>query len=288
MAYSYSQPKSLQGTRGYTLVELVVVMVLLGIVAIFSFSYIAFGARIYQDTTGREQLVSQTRFAVTRLSQEIRNAMPRSLRVSDTDNHRCIEFMPIVSSSNYVQIPRPGPSSTDDFIGILPVRSSELLGNYLLVYATNPNFIYGTNNIRRKTIDTVVENSPESGLVTLDYADSPRFFPTNSPARRFYVTSNPVSWCYNETSGELERYSDYGLFGTQRSQAQLFSNGLANREVMAVGLANDINDIEQLPFRVFEATLQRSSLVQFDWRFQRSGSNEPLQILHEVHVPNVP
>ena len=36
------------------------------------------------------------------------------------------------------------------FIGILPVRSSELLGNYLLVYATNPNFIYGTNNIRRK------------------------------------------------------------------------------------------------------------------------------------------
>ena len=67
MAYSYSQPKSLQGTRGYTLVELVVVMVLLGIVAIFSFSYIAFWGAYLPRYHRREQLVSQTRFAVTRL-----------------------------------------------------------------------------------------------------------------------------------------------------------------------------------------------------------------------------
>lgn len=286
MRYPSNRLIAPQPVRGYTLIELVVVMVLLGIVAVFSFQYIGFGAQIYQDTTGREQLVSQTRFAVERLNRELRNALPRSIRVSADDQQRCIEFMPIVTSSNYLQMPRPGPSANDDFIAVEPIRANQLIGNYLFVYATNANFIYGDNDLRRKIITAVTPNASE-GTTVIDFTGNPSFFPTNSPARRFYVASAPVSWCYNESLGQLERFTNYGLLATQPSHTSLLGDSAA-REVMAVAIRNDLNDNEEWPFRVFEATLQRSSLVQFDWRFRRTSTSEPLQILHEVHIPNVP
>ncbi|EGN74896.1 prepilin-type N-terminal cleavage/methylation domain-containing protein [Idiomarina sp. A28L] len=273
--------------RGYTLVELIIVMVLLGIVSTFIFTYINFGVRIYGDATGREQLVSQSRFAVERLTRELRNALPRSIRVQATDLQRCVEFVPIVTSSRYLQIAKPGPTSGSDFIAVMPHDTQALENQYLFVYATNINFIYGTQPLRRKTIDSVTENSPEDGLITFSYSNSPSFFPTDSPVRRFYVGGSPVSWCYNMANNTLERYQGYGLTPTQYTQAQLQASFASNREIMAVDIGNDLAN-DELPFRVFEATLRRNSLVQIDLRFRRSAANEPLQISHEVHIPNVP
>ncbi|RUO37595.1 hypothetical protein CWE13_06480 [Aliidiomarina shirensis] len=273
--------------NGYTLIELVIVIILLGITSTFIFSYIGFGARIYSDVAGREQLVSQSRFAVERLTRELRNALPRSIRVLPGDLQRCIEFVPILTSSSYVQIPKAGPTASDDFIGVLPQTTNTLAGEYLFVYATNANFIYGNTPLRRKTIDAVSNNVPEDGLITIDYSNTPSFFPTDSPASRYYVGGQPVSWCYNANTNALERYQGYGLGVSQLTQAALQSGFSGSREIMAVDMDNDLNN-DELPFRVFEATLQRSSLVQIDLRFRRSAENEPLQILHEVHVPNVP
>lgn len=278
---SYPRPQF-----GYTLVELITVIVLLGFVGVFTFRYLGFGAQIYSDTAGREQLISQSRFAVERLSIELRNALPRSIRVLESDNQRCIEFLPVITSSNYLQIPRAGLTASDDFIVVEPIRSEQLEGKYLFVYATSNQFIYGPSNLRRKEIDNVELDTPQPGLLTINYNTTPLFFPTESPARRYYVTSGPISWCYNEAQNRLERYSNYGLSQNQNTHAQLLSN--AAYEIMAVGLVNDTSQAEEWPFRVFEPTLQRNNLVQIDWRFQRGSSNEPLQILHEVHAPNVP
>lgn len=273
--------------HGYTLVELIIVMVLLGIVSTFIFAYINFGARIYSDTTGREQLISQSRFAVERLTRELRNSVPNSVRVAAGDSQRCVEFVPIITSSRYLQIPKPGPTANTDFIAVLPFASNVIEEQYLFVYATNENFIYGNQPLRRKTIDTVDENNPDDGLVTITYSDSPSFFPTDSPVRRFYIGGSPISWCYNRNENTLERYQGYGLEPSQYTQAQLQA-GFANAgEVMAVDISNNVLN-DELPFRVFDATLQRNSLVQIDLRFRRSAANEPLQILHEVHIPNVP
>jgi len=277
--------------KGFTLIELIIVIVLLGIVGTFSFNYLGFGAKIFSDSVGRDQLLNQSRFAVERLSRELSNALPRSVRVRSADAQRCIEFVPIISSSSYVQLPRPGPTASLPFVGVTPLLEpgKSIINQYLYVYATNKSHIYNPNSNRRKVIANSSQNLDNSGLSDISFSGSPTFI-TGSPALRFFITEQPVSWCLSD-DGELERFSTYGFFVTQPTRSSLVTSaGLGNAayEIMAQLLHNGLNESDQFPFRVFEATLQRNSLVQLDLRFGRANDSEPLRIQHEVFVPNVP
>ncbi|GAB3288612.1 PilW family protein [Pseudidiomarina andamanensis] len=274
--------------QGFTLVELVIVIVLLAITGLFVFNYLGFGAQIFRDTTERDQLVAQSRFAIARLSRELQGAVPRSIRVSITDAQRCIEFMPILASSVYLDIPRPGPTSSDPFIAIEPVANDNLVGGYLLVYATNTSYIYGNSVQRRKVISNITDTSPaQDNLVEINYATTPAFFGAESPARRYFIGGEPVSWCYDNTSNSIYRFAGYGLNSLQPSFSQLQISAASSAEIMAKYIYNDLNNNE-FPFYVFEATLQRNSLIKLDWRFSREADSEPLQFVHEVHIANVP
>src|SRR5690554_4422269 len=201
--------------KGFTLIELVIVIVLLGIVGTFSFQYLGLSAKIFSDTVGRDQLLNQSRFAVERLSRELRNALPRSVRVNSFDQQRCIEFVPIITSSSYVQIPRLGASAGNRFIAVTPVveHDQSILNQTLFVYATTAELIYG-NSPRRETIASIQANTDNSGLSEFTFTDTEASFPTGSPVRRFFITKQPVSWCVSNT-GTLERFEQYGFLTTQ-------------------------------------------------------------------------
>ena len=277
--------------QGFTLVELIVVVVLLGIIGAFSFQFIGLGAQIFTDTTSRDQLVNQSRFALHRLQSELRNSLPRSVRINLADYSRCIEFVPIVTSGQYLQLPRPGIGRDDAFIAVTPGRVTEtdLEGLFVSVFATNQAFIYGDDRTRRKQITNVTMDVPSSGLVSFGFdsglSDVPREFPTESPAQRFFITSAAVSWCVDNRQ-QLVRFAGYGDHAIQPALTRLRDEA-TEQQVMARGVANVLTE-EQAPFRSLAPTLQRSSLIQIDWRLRSERRGEPLNIFHEVHVPNVP
>ena len=175
------------GAKGFTLVELIIVIVLLGIVSIGTFAYLGFGAQIFSDVVGREQLSAQSRFAIERLNRELRNALPASPRVFGD----CLEFFPIDASSAYLEIPAPGNTDNNTVL-IAPAdfEGVDALGSYLFIAANNTAQVYGNDSTQRRTIDSV---SLDQGQWTLEFTDSASFV-RQSPARRYYISSGPVSW----------------------------------------------------------------------------------------------
>ena len=68
--------------NAFTLIELLLVMVIIGILAVSAFSFIGAGVSIYSQGAERQEAVAQARFLITRLSKELRHATPNSLRLS--------------------------------------------------------------------------------------------------------------------------------------------------------------------------------------------------------------
>ncbi|WP_258239835.1 PulJ/GspJ family protein [Pseudidiomarina homiensis] len=276
--------KSIQ--RGFTLVEIIIVVVLLAVLAIYSFSFLGIGSEIVAQVGSRTQLVAEQRFAVERLNREIRSAVPRSAR----SNGACLEFMPMLGSNVYLSLPRPGPGGSNPMVVVTPylsLNTGNLVGSYVLVYATEPSYIYSTDQTRRKTIAAIAVDTPQNGLSTLSLAGSPSEFFTDSPSRTFYFGANPVSWCVDESRNELVRFTNYGLSGTQPGLTTLQSSA-GSQQVMAGDVANTLS-AGQTPFVVLEPTLQRSNLVRLFFAFVSSeDQSATIDITHEVYIPNVP
>ena len=269
----------LHSQRGYTLVELIVVIVLLGVIGTFTFNYIGFGTRIYVDTVGRERIIGEGRFAVNRLTIELKNALPRSIRTFD--DGRCIEFLPTIASGQYVDIALPS-QPTNQFVAVIPMNSGAIAtGQHIFVFAENAAQVYAAGSGRRKTIGTPATSTTglEPGLVSFSFVETD-VFDTQSTGRRFYITENPVQWCYDSTSGDLTRRAGYDL-----SSAGTVALLASSQERMASDLANQAG---QVVFNVTPPTLNRNSLVMIDFRFTRPGTGEFLQLAHEVFLPNVP
>lgn len=266
--------------HGFTLIELVTVMVILGVLATSITTFIRFGTQSYTDAADREELISTARFVVERLNREVRNALPNSMRVISTTAKQCLEFIPIARSAVYLDIPvAPEPASKTitlaPFASVLVTNSSRIA-----IYALNSNDIYDTTNGVIADFESLVPDYEKSDLsdssapVVLTLNTSAQFR-ADSPTSRLYFIENPVAYCLE--SGNLYRYNNY-----QHSlvdSTPIHSNN--NRSLMAEYLSDTV-----LPFRVVNATLQRNSLVQIQFTFFKNL--ETIVFNNEIQVPNVP
>lgn len=92
--------RMLQRTGGFTLVELVMTIVLLGIISAVLAPVITTSVTAYTDTRSRNELIARGRIALGRLAREIHQAVPNSLRVLAGNN--TIEFVTASAGGRYV------------------------------------------------------------------------------------------------------------------------------------------------------------------------------------------
>lgn len=256
-------------SRGFTLVELVMVIIVLGIVGTATSRYLVFGSEIYVDAKARQEAVGSVRFAVERMRRDIHNAVPNSLRVS-ADN-RCMELVPMVDSGSYQQLPRT--ASEKSLTAVVMSGTQSISGDRLWIYAEDAADIYVSTEDRSTMIDSV--SSLGDDRYQYAFTTAPEFT-EDSPSRRFYTGRAPISYCVSGNG--LFRHSGYAWSQAQPSPP---SNGI----LIAEGVVNNMGS--QPVFSYSGTAASRYAQLLLDLRVQ-TQSGESLEVYHAFHVANVP
>lgn len=269
-------------TRGFTLVELVTVMVLLGIAVVGLSTLLGNMSGIYLQSAQREQLLGQSRFVLERLNRELRDAVPNSLRVSNSGSWSCLEFVPFSAVVRYRTIAiQPDTLMTMDVVN-LDATFTAAAGQWLLVYPTSPADIYAVSSQKIQLHNTPLLNDGDNKTTTYRLQFSQTFgFGTASPATRAYLLNSPVSFC--ALGNEIRRYEGYGL----QSSQPVPGSGLSNGALMARQISNNL--ATRPVFELAADTLTRNSLVQIQLELtSEQDSGTVLSYSHLVQVSNVP
>ena len=263
-----------KASEGFTLVELVVVIVIIGILSALGGKLILAPVSNYVDLNRRAQLVDQAEMAMRRMQRDIRQALPNSIRIDSSGQY--LELLSTVVGGRYRSYPDPvsGGDILDfsqadagfDVLGSLSRIPS--VGQRLIVYN-----ISSTGN-SGNTYATGADNTAiVGGGTTADHVNlSPAFhFANPSPYQRFFVVDQPVTYACE--GGVLNRYSSYAISPTQPTSS------LNSPALVATHIAS-------CQFSYDPGTSQRAGLVTMKLSLSEEG--ETITLLHQVHVVNTP
>lgn len=88
---------------GFTLIELIVTMMIMGILAYGSVQFILNTSGAYASSQERSRLGILATSTIERLSKEIKQAEPGSIRTRNDEQSQCIEFLPSVAATRSQQ-----------------------------------------------------------------------------------------------------------------------------------------------------------------------------------------
>ncbi len=257
--------------RGFSLIELIVVIVVLGVLCLGFANFFSQNAAQYLEANARTQLSTAMRSALERMARELRDALPNSIRIDSAGN--CIEFMPIVQGGSYLDAPTSSPATqfeavdsalavSADYVSIMPLQSDEVYGVSGSSYPPSLIGFAGTASANTNTIYILLSGAKR--------------FAHDSAAHRFFLTQTPVSFCI-DSNGKLWRFHDYGNLAAQ-------SSTLTGGDLLAQDLVQ--GDATEPVFRYSPGNLTRNALV--DIRLILRTQNEQLRSQHEVMLRNVP
>jgi MSHA biogenesis protein MshO len=271
-------------TKGFTLVELVTVIIVLGVVSVGISGFIRTGVDIYADVTERDQIIGDSRFVVERINRELRSAIPNSIRVTNDGSNQCLEFVPAEWVTFYTTL--PVSPDTSEIATVLELADNKVnyslkSGDFAVVYPTSNYDVYHEDSDKRREIlsCTNVNNDCKLSDITNGIAQLTitQAFVDRSPASRLYIARKAVSYCVIDSENRIYRNEN----SLVNSDQDLYTSGVLMAENLTNVLAND-----EVPFSVYEATLTRNGLVQIFLAFNRN--QEVINFNSEVHIPNVP
>lgn len=182
-------------TKGFTLIELVIVMVLAGILSVAVSVFIARPISAYASVASRASLVDAADMTLRRMSRDIQSAVPNSLRVKTVGNRSAIEMVNIVEGMRYRATPA-GPYL--DFSA--PITNFHVIGQFQFAIpnGTNPgNPTCIANNCRLVVYNTgantggaIPSDNPAPGVNVYSTVAAPPCAGCNPPPGS--VTITPV------------------------------------------------------------------------------------------------
>lgn len=275
--------------RGFTLVEMVVVITISAIVAAMIGSFLRFPMNAYIDTERRTVLTEAADTALRRISRDLRTALPNSVRAIAVGGTTYLEFIPTVGGGRYRNYPTAGGagdqldfSTADgsfDVLGPVPFYAA---GNSIVVFNLGPGSgadAYAGNNRSALTSANAAPAlfSTDAAPVSVTFAAIQ--FPLPSPSAIFQVVTPPVTYACTPNAaapaaGTLVRYAGYAFAAAQPTPPAGVPAIVVNG-VSACSIAYD-----PVVARV------RSALITL--AIDLTDSGETVRMVHQTHVQNTP
>lgn len=261
---------------GFTLTELVVVIVIVGILAALGGQFIVAPVTGYVDFARRTRLVDQAEMALRRMQRDIRHALPNSIRIDDDGTRQYLEMLNTVDGGRYRRY--PGPDIGDDILDFsIADTGFDVLGSLTQEPAEDDRLVVYNISSTGTTGNAYDANSQNMAVIgelsTKDHVNlDPVFnFANTSPFQRFFIVDQPMTYACE--GGVLNRYDDYTIIVGQPTPP-------------AVDPALVTRNVTGCSFSYNPGTSQRAGLVTLKITLAEQG--ETITLLHQVHVVNVP
>lgn len=282
-----------RASKGFTLVELVVVIAITGIVASMVAVFLPYPINAYVDTVRRAELSENADTTLRRLARDIRTALPNSVRVVAVGSSTYLEFIPTMGGGRYRLYPTSTgggdyldfdtADSSFDVLGPVPVYSGEAYVAVFNLGAGSASDAYAGSN--RSKVST---SNTDATLVSTDSSPhtvkfSSIAFPAPSPSSRFHIVGLPVTYVCSPNSatpasGTLTRYAGYAFSSTQPTPPTGVSAQLAVGNVAECDF--DYDEV------VSSGIHTRTGLITLRLRLEEGG--ESVRLVHQMQVVNAP
>jgi len=282
--------------RGFTLLELVVVMVVIAVLAVASTRFIQLSTDSYLAVNRRAQVLDVADGAVRRLARDLRLALPNSVRVGGAG--KFLEYAPTSNGGRYLA--ESGVAPLTDILNFTAADSSfDYLGpslagasGYVVVFNTGQTSVSGCA-VAPGGAD-VYEGCNRSAITAVTASKvsfSALQFPFDSPGHRFHIVpaAGPVTIaCENVNtvngngSGTLRLYSNYATgAGNWGGAAPSAAPTAAGRTVNLLA-----DNVSGCSIAYVSGVTAGNGLVTLRLEIKRGG--ETITLHHQVHVDNVP
>lgn len=268
-------------SAGFTLIELVIVIIVLGILAGILAMILRGPVLASIDVQQRMELVDIAETALQRMTREIRLALPNSIRASLSGDR--VEFLRTVDGGRYRVNPPPGnrrliipggaETGTFDVLGGLTNSDTPTIcgANCLMV-------VYNTGqagaNAYTITDNTAAITAFGADTITYQRPGGSGGFPIPSPQHRFQIIDTPVM--FQCTGDEIRRFSGYAI------QAAIPS---------PVGGNLLIDRVTDCSFSYDPGSLERAALltIRIEVTHPDLGpGGQSITLLQQIHVSNQP
>ena len=280
---------------GFSLVELIVVVVLLGILASGAGLLILQPIEAYDDQVRRQQLVDQGEMALRQIARDVRRALPNSVRIAPVGAGFAVEMVITTDGARYRdEVGGEFTTANDtlefftvdtDFnlLGFFNTANPLAAGRRLVIYNTSAAGIYTDAALNNNPgIVTTAGTALSLSTVTPATDDpehrvnmNPAFqFAQQSPGQRVFVIDGPTSYICNPATNQIVRYSNYAFSAAQPIPPVGGSTGVV------------ISQLSGCNMTYTPGTSQRGGILTVEITIADSG--ESISLLHQVHVVNVP
>jgi MSHA biogenesis protein MshO len=287
-----------QTQHGFTLVEMIMVIVITGIIGGMVAVFLKAPIQQYMDVSRRADMTDSADTALRRVARDLRLALPNSVRVTPgacpvtaanpggAGVCNFLEFLPTSGGGRYragagggAGCPvSPGGEALDftvadacfGVLSAMPPGFAFAAGDLVAVYNLG---VPGANAYLAENTAAINVAGSNAAIINLN---APMLFLFDSPSARFDIINQAVSYVCDTTGGTLMRYSYPIVPGGVQPTAALAGGSL---------LAGNIGASCGFTYDVSPAT-QRSGLVTMQLSITRDA--ETVTLYSATHVSNQP